>query len=240
MLLNTGFVLTAAHNVDVDLDGVLSKKERKVKMDFFDSHGKAYSYDGYVIKMGKGPKRDFALIKPTANIKSGVRFLTKRPLLGDKLHTIGCPKTLAPHLTYGHQSLPSNKDLSRASMSVYMGNSGGGVFNENQDLVGITIGVGIDFRFAGGRFTTVERIEGGIIIRNYNGSFRYSQTLANWTEYVRNEEIYKALVSVNLGFAIILPETEVDLGIPVIYFRMSLQIFVLFVAVWFLRKELFK
>ncbi len=240
VLLDTGFVLTAGHNVDLNMNGVLEESERDVKLEFFSPDGTAYSCKARTVMMGKAPHYDFALLQPDHDLRSNVKFDTTLPLVGDRIHTIGCPRGLALHVTTGLQSVPTNKSRARASFGVYMGNSGGGVFTESEEVVGVVVGVGIDWRDLQ-VVTPIRRRKknGKVVLRFYIGDGRYMQTLPNWAEYVKSSDIYEALEEKNLGFTVITPVKKTDWMAYSDYYRMTAQIFCVLFAVFLFRKELF-
>ena len=236
-LLNTGYVLTAGHNIDVNMDGQIELKERKVELQFFDSTGNYRSMEGWVIAFSRKP--DYAVVQPAENVKSSIEFSLRRPPVGEKIYTIGCPRGRAIHLTTGYQSTPSSSRFSRASFSVYMGNSGGAVFTEEQKTVGIVAAVGIHKRETRIKILFPMQTKEGFNLAILSGNMKYFQTLPNWCEYVRNGDIYANLENKKLGFLVIPPAPWDGYCPAEPYARMSIQIFLVLLVVWALRKELF-
>ena len=119
-------------------------------------------------------------------------------------------------------------------------NSGGGVFTESQDVVGVVVGVGIDWRDLQVVTPIMRRKKNGkTVLRFYLGDGKYMQTLPNWAEYVKASDIYEALEKKNLGFTVVTPVEKTDWMAYSAYYRMAAQIFCVLLVVFLFRKELF-
>ncbi len=140
-LLPTGHVLTAAHVVDANGDGVLSKRERGVTVQFKDGD----SYKAKVLYLGKA---DFAILelKDGFRKRNNVVASKRKARLGEKVYTIGSIRGHRLHISSGHISLPE-MGKSRASCYISKGNSGGAIINEEGENLGIVVAVGIRRQF---------------------------------------------------------------------------------------------
>ena len=89
------------------------------------------------------------------------------------------------------------------------------------------------------RIMVPEVTEDGLTLRMLQGQFQYFQTLPNWCEYVRNEDIYADLANKGIGFTVIKPVPWDGYCPAEPYAKMSVQILAFLLAVWLLRKQLF-
>jgi hypothetical protein len=240
VLLDTGFVLTAGHNIDSNRDGIITKKERKVVLKFSTEYGNTYQCTGHVIYVGNIFKDDFAIVEPDIHIWSDVKFKLRRAILGQDLYTIGCSKGKALHITTGVESTSVRDPLGRTSIDAYGGNSGGGVFDKNQNVLGVMTRIGVDIR--SGRATTVIPINTprGFRLHIARGNVRYVHMMAGWSEYVRSETIYHTLAEKKLGFTVIPDKEPINYRVITPYIKMSAQIFFFLFGVLLFRKELFR
>jgi hypothetical protein len=146
VLLANGYVVTAAHVIDLNGNGKLEDKERIVDLKFYTP--KAHKVTGWVILLGDPTSKrrvDIALIIPDKAIYSKVKMV-KAPGIGTPVFTVGHPLGGPPTVTDGRVSHP-NRQGGRSSIPVYSGNSGGGVFlHGSQNLVGIIVRVTMDTR----------------------------------------------------------------------------------------------
>ena len=147
VLLDNGYVITAAHVVDTNGNGKLDEKERLVELKFYSP--KPLEISGWVILLGDPACKhrvDIAVIVPENPIYSKVSVTETPPSIGTPVFTIGHPLGEPPTITDGRISHP-NKKGGRSSIPVYSGNSGGGVFlSDSQNLVGIIVRVTVDAR----------------------------------------------------------------------------------------------
>jgi hypothetical protein len=146
VLLANGYVVTAAHVIDLNGNGKLEDKERIVDLKFYTP--KPYKITGWVILLGDPTSKrrvDIALIIPDKAIHSRVK-MAKAPGIGTPVFTVGHPLGGSPTITDGRVSHPNNQG-GRSSIPVYSGNSGGGVFlHGSQNLIGIIVRVTMDTR----------------------------------------------------------------------------------------------
>jgi len=133
VLLNTGYILTAKHCVDDNGDGRISASERTVKIQFY---GDTASITTAVV-VAVGDKSDFALLKPEEAMPSKITLSKITPDIGEKVFTIGMMSADNPHITSGFVSTPGMNGYPRISCYISFGNSGGGLFNSQDSVVGI-------------------------------------------------------------------------------------------------------
>jgi hypothetical protein len=144
VLLSSGYVLTAAHVVDANADGKLSRNEREVTLKFHSP--KLLVMKGWVISLGdptgKTHKIDLAIIIPEIHLVSKVT-LAKQPVVGTPIFTIGHPMGAPPSVTDGRISHATPR-TGRMTAPIFSGNSGGGVFLAgSQNCVGIVVRVSV-------------------------------------------------------------------------------------------------
>jgi V8-like Glu-specific endopeptidase len=142
-MLDTGYILTAAHVVDKNKNQKIDPTENLVGLKF---EGISEVATGTVIMVGKWKDwrhEDIAVIKvikgkhPKSNIRLASFDTIEKLLPGEELFTVGFPYRGPVHITEGLLSTPV-RDLSRFSASLYFGNSGGGVFlKHNQEVIGL-------------------------------------------------------------------------------------------------------
>lgn len=151
VLLNSGFIITSKHVVDVNYDGFIDQFERTVRVRFFYPNRK--TVDGRIVFDPVGAWRisnDFVFISISNPPHSPIKFMDLNKyqnfLPGDGLFAIGLSNgTEPPHLTRGLKSTNTNTKLDRAALSIYFGNSGGGIFSEETgELLGIATKVEVD------------------------------------------------------------------------------------------------
>lgn len=87
-------------------------------------------------------KVDLCLLYSNAFRSKGVRLAREKPSIGDKVYALGNPKGLTLTLTEGLVSAirkhPDNGPMIQTSAMISEGSSGGALFNEQGELVGIT------------------------------------------------------------------------------------------------------
>lgn len=235
VLLNTGYIITAAHVVDHDGDGK-ADKDKALEIEFFDSK---VDDTAEIVLIGKTNEYDFAIIKPSIDVKSSIQVSDKAPKYGDKLYTIGMTKGFGPLITDGYQSWPSRNSTKRASVFVHEGNSGGGIFNEDQELCGIVSQTISSRAMAPVRVTVAIPLRGGRrrVVFGY-GEAMVLDHIAAWCEYVDSDTFISVLKKKNL--MLLIEEQREPIVINRFYIQMLLQIIgVLFCAFW-LRKNLFR
>ena len=136
------FVLTAAH----------CKKGRGNLISVIgDEDGRSFSYEVRVVK--SDTKIDLALLKSVVRTRErGSRATVSccEPYIGEKLWTAGSPGASYKVLSHGILSRAlSLKGLNPSSSDLpgFPGNSGGAIFNQNQEIVGIIVSIRIDQLF---------------------------------------------------------------------------------------------
>ena len=139
-MLNTGYILTAAHVIDIDMDGLLESDQRTRTVVFFGNQYKASL--AYI-----DTENDFAFLKPLERIPvKGVSVSKDGHALGDKVYAIGAtgghPLNISPGLILS----PGMSGSPRASCYVSVGNSGGGIFDSKKEVLGVVSMVGIIHR----------------------------------------------------------------------------------------------
>lgn len=120
VIVGKDLVLTAAHVVGSNL-----------KVTF---NGDYKAYDAEVIKLDES--LDLALLK-TEIPSEGVKISDEDVKLLDAIYIIGTPLGISDVFSYGRVSKLDQGYLHQLDASINNGNSGGPVFNENGELVGI-------------------------------------------------------------------------------------------------------
>src|SRR5690606_14010517 len=130
-------------------DGFVDDFEKHVSIEFLFPSPK--SYIGEVIANSNGSWRsvdidDIALVKLNTILKSNVSVATDKEYsqvkFGDMLFAIGNSDGESPHLTIGPKSTGNFRGLDRAGLSIYHGNSGGGIYDQSSGkLIGITTSI---------------------------------------------------------------------------------------------------
>lgn len=135
--IGDGYILTAAHVVDSNSDGQFQFSEYVARVTFESSI--AETHTAVILYMGNFKKieNDLALLRIPGPIKrKGVKVSSNVGDFGESIYTIGHPKGLPPHITSGNLSYHSYY-TSYISCPVFFGNSGGAVFNDNGEAIGI-------------------------------------------------------------------------------------------------------
>lgn len=94
-----------------------------------------------ILKVAKD--EDLALVRGIENLKTDCPYVDiakKEPLLGSVLWTIGTPGGIEKNITngvYSKKYLVKNHITYRTTLDIFFGNSGGGVFNDAGELVGV-------------------------------------------------------------------------------------------------------
>lgn len=239
VLLNTGYVLTAAHAVDLNDDLMVSGIERIVIVTFYDDKGHEDIIAGKVIYMARDNINDFALIELRHKRKSSIKMILDRPRIGDKVFTIGCPMGKPPHILFGYESLPALSWNGRATTTTYFGNSGGGVFNQQQELVGIVKAMGVHHKDLKFKFKVPYAVKGKWKYKTKTVKIPDFHALADWTSYNRSLFIYAQLYNVGLQDTVVIREQDNGYGLYVIYLKMLFQILGVIWCVWFFKREIF-
>ena len=89
------------------------------------------SNDIALLKIAKKDFKGYKLPKP-------VKLAKTRPIMGDTTYSVGTPSGNWPTL-FRTKTIVSNPNYLRLDMSIEKGRSGSGVFNKNEELVGVVI-----------------------------------------------------------------------------------------------------
>lgn len=117
-------ILTAKHVVEADTDGIVTIKTN-------DGH----EYKAKVVSMGV--EDDVAKLKLLDDVVlPAAKLADSNPVVGDSVEVVGHPVNLEYIHTYGHVS-SYQLDVMVYDATTYLGNSGGPIFNEDGEVVGI-------------------------------------------------------------------------------------------------------
>jgi hypothetical protein len=149
VLLESGYILTAAHVIDQNLNGIIDPEERIFNLKFhaIDFEVKAES----IIVGDPRVDLDIAVIKPLKKVPlPGVRLMSASDYwklkIGTPVYTIGMQNGEYPgNITDGRIISMNISHSHRNSANSYFGNSGGGVFKDDL-LIGIAVAVGFGVR----------------------------------------------------------------------------------------------
>ena len=148
VLLESGFILTAAHVIDKNMNGVLEASEERVEIFFPNINFKTQATA--ILISTPEEEVDIAVLDPDMTIPlRGSRLMSienyRKLTIGTPIVTIGMQLGTAPaNITDGRliETDPSYR-IHRNSANSYMGNSGGGLFVNNQ-LAGIVTSIAYD------------------------------------------------------------------------------------------------
>jgi hypothetical protein len=149
VLLESGYILTAAHVIDSNGDGELNEDELRTEVIFPNID---FSCKADVILMSPYQEHgiDLAVLDPDITIPlKGTRIMSmgdyRSQLIGTPLVTIGMQLGQSPANVTDGRLISAHPDdlIHRNSANSYFGNSGGGVFIGNE-LAGIAVMVGYD------------------------------------------------------------------------------------------------
>lgn len=230
VLLNTGYVITAAHCVDVNIDGYISGDEKKPKIIFYGSNKS--EHDGETIYAGFPPRFDIAIIKLDNPPESSVTLTETK--FGDSLFTIGMTLAEDPNISIGRSSSYASGHA-RASIAAWRGNSGGGIWTTDQKLAGVASKIGIASTESNIRIPAP--LNGGIVM--LYGRATALSPLANWLRYSDTNEIMAGLDKRGLSFTYKLIEPESKLPMYNIYASLLFNVLGVLLCVSFFRKHLF-
>lgn len=152
VLLDTGLILTAKHVVDTDNDGYVGPFEAIVEVKFF--YPTAYVTTATVVSSpitSWYATEDFVFLRIANPPSSNVHLISNEDYdnhmkAGAPVFAVGLSRGIEPpHITTGVKSTDvENGQDARASIAVYFGNSGGGIYSEETgELVGITTGIAL-------------------------------------------------------------------------------------------------
>jgi len=190
VILKSGYVLTAAHVVDLNMNGRISNRERNCTAIF--RHGNRYK--ARVLYLGD---QDFAILEIDDGFfsKSSAVPSYKTPNLGDEVYTIGAMAGHKPHISTGRVSTP-DMNSGRTSCAVHGGNSGGGVFANDGEQIGVIVAVGMKREYDTARFPILS--DDGVQI--ITATIARKTEVNNVSLYLPTENIRGELVAKNLGF----------------------------------------
>jgi hypothetical protein len=201
VILNTGYVVTAAHLFDIDNDEKVTIWERLMR-DVAIRTWDGRVYPCFVIACGSGwdedVNEDIAILQimdvngPTSNVRLATNRTVNTMPLGQSLFVIGRTDSGPPHITTGVLSSPSGSGRGRVSATVSYGNSGGGVFNrETGELVGVITNLRVSKRYA--PFTVTiphlsakKKVLGMITVYS---QIEYWDFLSDWGEFLDADDI---------------------------------------------------
>lgn len=237
VLLNTGYIITAAHSIDTNNNEVIDEDERKIIIKFYTENRTSLIASASPVFLGKQNKYDFAILKTNWNIKSNIGFSSHIPLYGDSLFTIGMTKGRSPLITKGYYSWISKEGTNRASIQVFEGNSGGGIFNKDQQLLGIVSQSARSREFAQVRIVVPIETDGEYGITLAHGHATVWHHIPSWCEYVSYETIRDRLDKRRLLFLVKKQPEESTFNW--LYLQVVIQIFGVIACVFYIRRELF-
>lgn len=152
VMLKSGYVLTAAHLIDDNENGKLDPKEMEWEVNFPSVNGENFKTIGRPIAVSNHLSEfslDIAILRldekpPIAGV-SLIEDLDYYNLkTGEPIDIIGMMNNRTPaSITSGRISSFRFKEAHRTNATAYMGSSGGGIFNKDQELIGIETKVGI-------------------------------------------------------------------------------------------------
>jgi S1-C subfamily serine protease len=148
VLLENGYLITAGHVVDDNNNQQLEDHEKNVTIHSFVTNEATQCH---VVAFGNvtNPEADYldiAVLHPRDTLRSNVRLDAQDKPLGLPAFTIGMTGGSPPSITDGRINFPLNDTFGRTSVPIYGGNSGGGLFSDNQTCIGVVTGVAIEQR----------------------------------------------------------------------------------------------
>lgn len=198
VLLDTGYIVTAAHVVDIDKNGVLDEIEATGNWVDFDSQVQSAE----VIVFGKWREQDqldIAILKianpPPSKISLATHGDYDKYKYGEKIYTIGATNGDMMRVTDGRLDnlFKPEEAVDRATCDVYMGNSGGGIFHcDSNKLLGVVIQLEFDDIYL--PFTILVPIPNEIVplpgpYVPVRASAPGRHVFANWAEFVNANHI---------------------------------------------------
>lgn len=184
ILLSDGIhVITNRHVIDRNKNLVIDEDEKSVTCTFFNKKSRKNTISDAKVIWAASLEHfreltlDLAVIKLPEKVGAGVKLMSirdyKNLAVGHSIYAIGCPGgKIPPHITFGGQSSQFQPHLQRAGISVWFGNSGGGIFSARSgELLGI-----------------VSKLH-----RDGNGHI-----IPEWTEYISVERIIPCLQNLGL------------------------------------------
>jgi trypsin-like peptidase len=187
ILLDTGYILTAAHVIDFDQSGKLRPEQRlrTIRM-LGETHEATVAYID--------TKNDFAFLKPIKAIRHKGAIVSKqRHRLGDKVYAIGATDGHPLNISPGLILTPGVNGHARASCYISVGNSGGGIFDSKDEMVGIVSMVGITQSRIGMSLTMPMPTEDGYELVRVFGTTIFHEKVKNNCLFVPSELIRSEL-----------------------------------------------
>jgi hypothetical protein len=229
VLLDTGYALTCAHGLDTNNNGKLDDDEKSANIQFY---GDDTIYSGDVLFLGNQRTNDIAVLKinnpPSSNIRLADAYGTK---IGEEVFVVGTTNGSSIHMTSGYTSTPTRPYTDRASSTIYFGNSGGGVFNAKNELIGIVSMV------ATGQQEGVLKLSvplynpktNKVEITDLQTELSISWPLADWCEYVPSRTISNVLEKESLAEVVSVTKEEEHDGL---YIMVALWLISMVPNVW--------
>lgn len=142
-------IITAAHCVDLNSNGLLDEEEKNIVVGF-DGRFQIVYCEVVAITSYLETRSDLAILKPrTATGRVGMKLISaakyKAADVGDKLISINRLGSRPTTIVDGYL-LDKDLDADQCSITSYFGSSGGGVYNADLELMGIIESVSIDHR----------------------------------------------------------------------------------------------
>lgn len=144
VMLNSGYILTCVHVVDMNMNGKVDREERSVNIKFY--YPVASVHSGTVVASSTEhwiDNTEYALIFIPQRRASNVRLISDKDYkdvgVGAKLFSVGRTDGQSPpHIVLGVRSTDASDIWHRSTLPLYFGNSGGGIFlEETGELIGI-------------------------------------------------------------------------------------------------------
>lgn len=210
VLLDTGYILTAAHVVDANGNGTLEYEELDCTAEFF-KPGIGKIFSGTVVFMGnylKDSSQDIAVIAlPKDSPRGTISLVSSQTFIdvnyGDEIFTLGCPRGKSPKLFSGLLEYPDeDSNIARGSFSSIMGNSGGGVYTSDGKLIGIIVENFAYFTSSQIMMMVPFPVEGGMAMAMGSGETVQVNYAPNWSQFVDAGQIRTVLEAANLKYVI--------------------------------------
>jgi len=189
-ILDTGYILTAGHAVDLNMNGLISKNERYTKVELRDGT----ELIARVVCLGK---KDFAILEINRHLPWGLTASKREHKFGEEIFTIGAMAGYALHLTDGRISNPTN-GFARASCFISGGNSGGAIFAMDGTPLGIVVAVGTRLGYNSFRIPIPIVRNGQRRIMTVSGMVRSVIELSSMCLFIPIGDVRAELVSKNL------------------------------------------
>jgi len=225
--LNTGYILTAAHCVDINMNERLDPEEKNLDVEFFGSVADIQSAS--VVFCGTYAGNDIAVLEVPNPPESDIHLTDVE--FGERVFAIGCTSGSDPNISEGRASSDVG-GLARAGLAVWRGNSGGGIWSQDQELAGIVTRLGLGQMH--GNIRLMVPTENGMMMLHMRT--RNDVPLANWCEYVPAADIKACLDE--RGLAFIYEEQSEPININPYYPLMVFEILGVLICAWFFRKHL--